>query len=268
MAPTSNTERERLQKVLEALQRLYAARDATTFPREMMAVANMLVPCVNVSFDTVDLATGEATDIFDRPISIPHEEFLKRWQVYCHQHPGIAYLENGGEASVMAITDFISQREFRRTAIYNEIFKPCGGGYQLGIILPVPGFVVGMAINRDKDFSAEEREFIEMLYPHFVQAFQNAQLLTALCGQAPTDFRPWRDRGLTRRECEVLQWIMEGKRNGEIAVILGGSPRTIGKHVEKILAKLQVESRAAAAAEARRLLNGGFIHPITSAPER
>jgi DNA-binding CsgD family transcriptional regulator len=52
---------------------------------------------------------------------------------------------------------------------------------------------------------------------------------------------------LTAREHEVLQWIGEGKRNGEIAAILGVSPRTVGKHVENLLQKLKVETRTAAA---------------------
>lgn len=52
--------------------------------------------------------------------------------------------------------------------------------------------------------------------------------------------------GLTPRESEVLRWMAEAKSNPEIAIILGTRPRTIDKHVERILAKLQVESRKAA----------------------
>lgn len=52
--------------------------------------------------------------------------------------------------------------------------------------------------------------------------------------------------GLTPRESEVLRWVAEGKSNPEIAKILGLSPRTIDKHVERTLAKLRVETRQAA----------------------
>ncbi len=52
---------------------------------------------------------------------------------------------------------------------------------------------------------------------------------------------------LTAREQEVLNWIAEGKRNHEIAHILGISSRTVGKHVEHVLAKVGVENRTAAA---------------------
>jgi len=51
---------------------------------------------------------------------------------------------------------------------------------------------------------------------------------------------------LTRRENEVLRWMVEGKRNAEIARILSISPRTVEKHVAEILAVLKVENRATA----------------------
>ena len=54
--------------------------------------------------------------------------------------------------------------------------------------------------------------------------------------------------GLTEREAEVLTWVARGKGNYEIGVILGAKPRTVCKHVEHILTKLNVENRTAAAA--------------------
>ena len=53
---------------------------------------------------------------------------------------------------------------------------------------------------------------------------------------------------LTPRETEVLIWVAQGKTNYEIGVILSAATRTICKHVERILFKLSVENRTAAAA--------------------
>jgi len=52
---------------------------------------------------------------------------------------------------------------------------------------------------------------------------------------------------LSRRESEVMCWVREGKRNGEIAVILGISSHTVRKHLENTFSKLGVETRTAAA---------------------
>ena len=56
---------------------------------------------------------------------------------------------------------------------------------------------------------------------------------------------PVEPRPLTKRELEVVEWIAAGKRNREIGKILGCSSRTVQKHVEHILEKLQVETRTA-----------------------
>jgi DNA-binding NarL/FixJ family response regulator len=55
---------------------------------------------------------------------------------------------------------------------------------------------------------------------------------------------------LTAREAEVLNWLAAGKTNRDIGEILGTSPRTVNKHLERIYVKLGVETRAAAAAMA------------------
>lgn len=54
--------------------------------------------------------------------------------------------------------------------------------------------------------------------------------------------------GVTAREGEVLHWLSHGKTNAEIATILGISTSTVAKHVERLLSKLGVENRMAAAA--------------------
>ena len=55
---------------------------------------------------------------------------------------------------------------------------------------------------------------------------------------------------LTPREAEVLAWVAQGKTNNTIGTILGISPRTVQKHLERTFHKLGVESRTAAAAQA------------------
>lgn len=57
----------------------------------------------------------------------------------------------------------------------------------------------------------------------------------------------------SERKNQVLQWMTEGKRNGEIATILQLSSRTVEKHVQDILAELGVENRATAIIRAMEL---------------
>jgi two-component system nitrate/nitrite response regulator NarL len=59
-------------------------------------------------------------------------------------------------------------------------------------------------------------------------------------------------RKLTRRELEVLSLLVDGLSQPEIAEKLFISPKTVGKHIEHILAKLGVHNRAQAVALAVR----------------
>jgi DNA-binding CsgD family transcriptional regulator len=52
---------------------------------------------------------------------------------------------------------------------------------------------------------------------------------------------------LTPKEAEVLYWVVKGKTNKDIGDILGSSPMTVKKHLERIFVKLGVETRTAAA---------------------
>jgi DNA-binding NarL/FixJ family response regulator len=62
--------------------------------------------------------------------------------------------------------------------------------------------------------------------------------------------------GLTPREAELLSWVVQGKTNPEISIILGIKLTTVKKHLESIFAKLGVENRTAAVTLALEKLSG------------
>jgi DNA-binding NarL/FixJ family response regulator len=62
---------------------------------------------------------------------------------------------------------------------------------------------------------------------------------------------------LTPREVEVMQLIAGGKRNKEVAAILGIAERTVNVHLKNIFAKLEVSERTSAVNVA---LRRGIVH--------
>ena len=64
---------------------------------------------------------------------------------------------------------------------------------------------------------------------------------------------------LTAREAEVLYWVVKGKTNRDIGDILGASPATVKKHLERVYSKLGVETRTAAAGMAMNRIRQ--LHP-------
>lgn len=71
-------------------------------------------------------------------------------------------------------------------------------------------------------------------------------LLLLAEARQPSDMAELSSLGLSKRETETLSWVAQGKTNPEIGTILGISPRTVQKHLERIYIKLGVENRHSA----------------------
>ena len=76
--------------------------------------------------------------------------------------------------------------------------------------------------------------------------------------EASTEHRGNGRPSLTEREQEVLALLVEGGRQKEIAQRLSISPKTVGTHIQNLLGKMGVHSRAELVARAYML--GLFVH--------
>jgi DNA-binding NarL/FixJ family response regulator len=150
---------------------------------------------------------------------------------------------------VLSINEFVTQREFERTALFNEIMRPIDVRFQLFLPLELPGYVATVSVNRRSLFSRDEVRKLRLFSPHLVRAYLNGQAITklrALASNVP-QLELLQDLGLTPQESHIMHWLIQGKRDSEIAQILNSKTRTVEKHVQHIFARLGVETRTAAA---------------------
>ena len=181
-------------------------------------------------------------------------------EVVPFEHPSFPHLLKG-EQACMRISDLTSQRNFRKTHLYNEIFREAEVEHQIVIPIYAPNGIGGMTLNRGGiDYSDEDLFVASLIAPHVVTAYESHLLLSkaapAMEKHARLDFTKLRKLGLTKRESEVMCWMMEGKRDSEISMILQNSVRTVNVHVRSILTKLGVETRTSAVA---RVIKEGLI---------
>ncbi|MBJ7472793.1 MAG: helix-turn-helix transcriptional regulator, partial [Solirubrobacteraceae bacterium] len=106
---------------------------------------------------------------------------------------------------------------------------------------------------KHEDFSSEECELLNAARPFLIQTFRSVVAFDRLRRQVAPAALPLGDAaretfGLTRREAEVLEGVIAGRSNQDIAQALGLSVRTIQKHLEHAFRKLNVKSRTEAAA--------------------
>lgn len=111
------------------------------------------------------------------------------------------------------------------------------GGGRLCVALPAPiGHRVGVALHRRDPFTAAEVAQLDEVLP----------VVACAVAAAP---RPVGAGALTARETAVLRSVAGGLSDKQAARALGVSPRTVGKHLEHIYAKLGVAGRTEAAVE-------------------
>lgn len=85
---------------------------------------------------------------------------------------------------------------------------------------------------------------LELLVPHL----HDALIRTLQGGKKLASASKTIQTLLSKRELEVLQWLGEGKSNWEISQVMQISENTVKNHVQHILAKLKVTTRAQAVA--------------------
>jgi len=88
--------------------------------------------------------------------------------------------------------------------------------------------------------------------PQISKSFQEPEAISP----RRSGFPPGRNPGLTSRELEVLQLIAEGKANKEAATELGISVKTVQKHREHLMQKLDLHDVAGLT---RYAINAGVI---------
>ena len=116
--------------------------------------------------------------------------------------------------------------------------------------------LVSFVFNRRQDFDARERNRLELIRQHLGDLYLLARAVDdarAAWGVPRPGADPSPDPALTPRESEVLRWLGSGKTDRDIAEILGISPRTVHKHLQRIYEKLGVETRTAAVVRAMRM---------------
>ena len=249
------TEQERA--LMRTLAKIHSTIDLFVLPEALFSALEDLVPDAGCSLDQLDLQSGVVTDVTNRNLVVP-EQIKERVLELIPSHPAMpAY--KAGRRGVIPVTDCITQRQFRDTPHYRETLRPTGFEYQVVITLDIPGKIAGMTVNRPTDFTEKELTLLHLVAPQIALAYRNALAFTELKQAvarripAPEDLQ---QIGLTGREGEVLHWVIQGKRDKEIANILSASPRTIHNHLGSILRKLNAETRTGAALEAFERLKG------------
>lgn len=155
---------------------------------------------------------------------------LEPWLAHLPEHP----IMSGRYGPVVSISDVLSDREFRNTWLYQEVFRIDGLQHEIGVEMPrLAGERNMIVLSRERrDFSDRDHDVLELMRPHLACALRQVH--------GPP-------RPLTRRQTEVMDLVADGLSDAQIARRLGLSESTVGKHLEHIYTRTGSHTRVQAA---------------------
>ena len=240
-----------LEAVLAVLADTHDLDIDGAYPPGLVARLRDLVPGAHVLYRENDLVGRRTPLMIDADGTAVDENDELYWAV--GPCPVTVYRSRTGDLTSVRLSDVVSWRSYRETAVYREYFRPGGVDHMLDLGLEAADgrqrTLLFCRQRGDRDFTDRDRTVLELLRPHLRAREARADLrrrAMAATSDGHPDHLASTSR-LTPREREIVFLAGAGKTNAEIAAELWLSPATVKKHLENVYLKLGARSRAAAA---------------------
>lgn len=226
-----------------------------SFPRVGVELLPGLVASEITTLSICDLVGGHRS-VVAAPGSRPNAEDQASFDRHFHEHPLVLHHAVQRGRGAHRISDSIPFGRFRQGALYADYYRRIGIDHAVALPLLVDERrLVSFVLNRrGRDFTDRECALLDIVGRYLAAQFRQAERNASGSGRATlavvdggalsaTDMA---SLPLTPREREVLGWVGAGKTDRDVACLIGCSHRTVQKHLERIYAKLGVETRTAA----------------------
>ena len=251
----------RWQQVNECALRIHGERRRADLQRLVLEELARLIPHHAALFDLCRPAPEGRTEFFD-PVAkgISDEALTAYYRSYAAQDY-TTWSFNAKAPIVYRDLDIVPAAVRDATPIYREWLEPQGLYYGMGCTVVAEGVLYGtVTLFRRRaagDFSHEELELLKQVNRHLCLRF--LELWPAGFGSGDGDGAASRDAigpvealaasaGISGRETQVLDLMLAGRTNPQIAAELYISESTVKKHVNAIYRKLGVRGRVELAA--------------------
>jgi len=170
-----------VRSLLGFVRELYAVRDLNGYVNYVLSG----LPGVVASELTAHGNLNPAKAIFKiigKPSNVVTPQFHRAFETYAHEHPFTQTYMGGGDGRVRQLSDLLTRRQFHRLALYNEFFRAIDIDSEMVVWLPAPRpREITFAVHRSRtDFSERDRLLLDILRPHLIQAYRNAEAVTLL----------------------------------------------------------------------------------------
>jgi DNA-binding CsgD family transcriptional regulator len=164
-------------QMLDAVRVIAEVTDPAGFGPTVVEQIGRVVASDVTSLNDVDPLTGRFDFVItpDSFVAPPGTEAAMA--ELAAEHPLIRHVSETGDSSAHKISDFWTNEDWHRSALYQRVYHPMGVEHQMAIGLPAPRpTVIGLALNRYAgDFSERDRDVLNRIRPHLAQSWRNAR---------------------------------------------------------------------------------------------
>jgi DNA-binding CsgD family transcriptional regulator len=253
-----------LRAVLDIVYALGDDQGEGEIPEHVLAQLGNLVGCESLSYNRVDPTTGRFLSTIVEPTSMDITG-LPGFDAVIGQHPWFNAYRTGRVAlgTSIVLTELADPATLGRLVIYTDFLRPHGIHDGLFCMARVnPQQASGLAFNRARrGFSHRDRAVVDLFTPHLAQMIGRRERLASLTAAVRSLGRHRQQveqalprlSTLTSREREVIEHLIGGVTDREIARSMAISQRTVHKHLQRIYRKLDLGNRTSLIALVRHI---------------
>lgn len=164
-------------------------------------------------------------------------EYITFYQTLDILHP--QKLNFSQNKKIYLLNDILPWNKYLETEFYQDFMKKHGYYHEMGVYLFQDNLLkacIGIVRTKDEPpFSQKDVTYFKYLLP---------PLSKCLIKESKNDFNQiCLHYGITKKEKEIIQFVMKGYTNREIAKLFYVSENTIKKHMQNIFQKMEVNNR-------------------------
>jgi DNA-binding CsgD family transcriptional regulator len=210
-------EAREVRRISRFLPRIYALSNAGNLARHFVTAIPAVIGATSVGYNEVRVNQSLiSTYIEPAPADYGIPDVDEISSRLMHEHPLIDYHLRFPDGRAVRLSDVISQRQFHRLALYNEVFRrmrierllvstfsASADGVMLAVVLARSG----------RDFSDRDRMVLDFLRPHLAQAWRNASVL-----------------GRWQRDLRMIEEGVEASLRCAVMIVAGEEIRYASRH--------------------------------------
>lgn len=161
------------RRLLDLAYAVGRADNVDELRRVVAAGVGAVIGCDLASYTEVWSTSEQVVALLDQPVDLDRQGGVQRLGELAHQHPLIT--RDRGDAE--SISDYLSERAFKRLELHRDVYDPLGAADQMAITVKRTAEVtIGVALNRSRvGFSASERAALNALAPVIRRGLQRAE---------------------------------------------------------------------------------------------